>query len=338
MKIINSYSEFQPLEEIVVGRGYPPEYVDFVEDVEIRENLQKIFIEIEEDFENLIKTFESRGVTVHRPIIPTKQEFEKNPWQLPPLTPRDRQIVLGQKLVRVGSHGSFTSIIDHYKQVAPDQVLDPFEQDPGCVINGASASCIFRMGRDVWLDCSDWFTEAQADWVINNGFTEPGYRFHKMVTDGHSDCVFSILKPGVILTSFHDAGVAYQTDFPGWDMHRVQNPSMERFMDFRNELHPGATWWVPGRDNAPRFSQFVDQYLNEWTGCMHESVFDVNCVSIDEQHVVFACYNKEVFDYCSRHGIEPILCDLRHRFFFDGGTHCATLDIRRCGGMEDYFL
>ena len=337
MKIINSYSEFQPLEEIVVGRGYPPEYVDFVEDVEIRENLQKIFIEIEEDFQNLIKVFESRGVTVRRPTILTKLEFERNPWQLPPLTPRDRQIVLGQKLVRVGTHGSFASIFDHYKQVAPDQILDPFEQDPDCVINGASASCIFRMGRDVWLDCSEWFTEEQADWVINHGFTEPGYRFHKMVTDGHSDCVFSILKPGVILTSFHDAGVAYQTDFPGWDMYRVQNPSMERFMDFRNELHPGATWWVPGRDNAPRFSQFVDQYLNEWTGCMHESVFDVNCVSIDEQHVVFACYNKEVFDYCSRNGIEPILCDLRHRFFFDGGTHCATLDIRRRGGMEDYF-
>ena len=55
MKIINSYSEFQPLEEIVVGRGYPPEYVDFVEDIEIRENLQKIFIEIEEDFQNLIR-------------------------------------------------------------------------------------------------------------------------------------------------------------------------------------------------------------------------------------------------------------------------------------------
>ena len=54
MKTINSYSEFQPLEEIVVGRGYPPEYVDFVEDLEIRENLQKIFIEIEEDFQNFI--------------------------------------------------------------------------------------------------------------------------------------------------------------------------------------------------------------------------------------------------------------------------------------------
>ena len=90
----------------MVGRGYPPEYVDFVEDLEIRENLQKIFIEIEEDFQNLIKTFESRGVTVWRPSIPTKQEFEQNPWQLPPLTPRDRQIVLGQKLVRVGTHGT----------------------------------------------------------------------------------------------------------------------------------------------------------------------------------------------------------------------------------------
>jgi argininosuccinate synthase len=60
-------------------------------------------------------------------------------------------------------------------------------------------------------------------------------------------------------------------------------------------------------------------------------------LSIDENHVVFGCYDKGVFDYCRSHGIEPILCDIRHRFFFDGSVHCCTLDIRRKGGMEDYY-
>jgi len=158
-----------------------------------------------------------------------------------------------------------------------------------------------------------------------------------MTTNGHSDCVFQVLRPGVILTTFHDAGMDYSKEFPGWKIHRVDRPSIERFDQFRDQLHPGLTWWVPNRDNAPRFAQYVDQYLTHWVGTIQETVFDINCLSIDTEHVIFACYNKEVFDYCRSHGIEPILCELRHRFFFDGGIHCVTLDLERQGAMEDYF-
>ena len=157
------------------------------------------------------------------------------------------------------------------------------------------------------------------------------------ITEGHGDCVFAVLRPGVILTSFHDDGVNYRQDFPGWHTHRISTASLERFSQFREKLHPGLTWWVPDRENLPRFRDYVNTYLREWTGAIHESVFDVNCLSVDESHVIFGCYDREVFAYCRRHGVEPILCDIRHRFFFDGSVHCCSLDIRRKGGMEDYF-
>jgi hypothetical protein len=347
MTIINSYSEFQPLEEVVVGQGYPPEYFDHVADSEVRDNLQKIFAEIEEDFQRLIKTLNSFGVVTQRPGICSKEHFQQHALQgnhvIPPLTPRDRQGVFGTKLVRLSNYQIFDQLIDHYKATDPANVVDVFERTGNHVIDGANNSCVFRMGRDVWFDESDYLTADQSQWLEQNILTESGYRFHRMLTDGHGDCVFAVVKPGVIITSYHDSGVDYQ-DFPAnWDIHRIGTSSIERefyqrgFWNFREELHPGGTWWVPGVDNLPRFKSYVDQYLNNWVGAVHESVFDVNCLSIDENHVVFGCYDKGVFDYCRSHGIEPILCDIRHRFFFDGSVHCCTLDIRRKGGMEDYY-
>ena len=221
---------------------------------------------------------------------------------------------------------------DSFRKYDPDNIVELVDD-----IDGANASCIFKMGKDIWFDQSDFLTPTQSAWLKNNVLTRPDYRFHEMVTDGHSDCVFTVLKPGVILTSFWDAGVAYKDDFPNWKLHRVENPSMERFNDFRDKLHPGQNWITPGVDNAPRFKQYVDTYLKDWTGEMHESVFDVNCLIVNQENVIFGCYDEAVFKYCEANGINPILCDIRHRFFFDGSVHCCTLDTLREGDCEDYF-
>lgn len=334
--MISVWSEFQPLEEIVLGQGYPPDYFDHVQDSQTRDGLQTIFGEIAEDFDRLRRTLESFGVTVRPVDVISKHQFHAQPDSLPPLTPRDRQGVFGQQLVRLSPYSMFDCIFDHYSSIRPDQVIDPF-RDGDCVINGANNSCVYRMGRDVWFDHSEWMTAQQTAWLRTHVMTDRRYRFHDMHTLGHGDCVFAVLRPGVLLTSYHD-GMDYEQDFPGWAIHCVSTPSIQReaYNRFASQLHPGTQWWIPGVENLPRFRQYVDQYLHTWVGAIHESVFDVNCLSIDESHVIFGCYDKGVFDYCRAHGIEPILCDIRHRFFFDGSVHCCTLDTRRSGAMEDY--
>ena len=104
---------------------------------------------------------------------------------------------------------------------------------------------------------------------------------------------------------------------------------------FKEENFNGA-WYVQGQTPTPEFTQFVDTYLSKWTGFVAETVFDVNCLVLDESHVIFSAYNKEVFDYCRKHKIEPIISELRHSYFWDGGISCCTQDIRRSGGLETY--
>lgn len=336
----NSYTSWQPLEEVIVGRAYSPDYFDFIDDAQVRNQLQQILAETEEDLNHLQRTIEEYGARVLRPNLPDRDQFVW--WQtegggapLPPLTPRDWQITLGDRLLRVLPMPELDDICQAYG----DAVVNPHRGtwDPDCILNGASASCIVRVGRDVFFDNSDFLRPDQTRWIVDN-VLGTDYRIHEAVTDGHGDAVFAILKPGVLLSSKHDVNLDLGRDFPGWDVCKIWDSSIWAAMEvgkFKYEELPGA-WYVQGQTPTPQFTAFVDTYLNKWTGFVAETVFDVNCLVLDESHVIFSAYNKEVFEYCRKHRIEPIIAELRHSYFWDGGISCCTQDIVRRGGLETY--
>ena len=104
--MINSYTSWQPLEEVIVGRAYSPDYFDFIDNAQVRNQLQQILSETIEDLDNLQRTIEQYGACVRRPTLMDKNQFQQAQINgqgapLPPLTPRDWQISLGQKLLRV---------------------------------------------------------------------------------------------------------------------------------------------------------------------------------------------------------------------------------------------
>jgi hypothetical protein len=337
---VNSFTSWQPLQEVIVGQVYSPDYFDFINDSQVRNQLQQILNETQEDLDNLQRTIELFGAVVKRPNLPDKYEFQK--WQtngngapLPPLTPRDWQITLGQKLLRVLPIPELDDICLEYG----DSVLDPHNgsYDPNCILNGASASCIVRVGRDVFFDNSEFLRPDQSQWIVQNVLGSE-YRIHEAITDGHGDAVFAILKPGVILSSKHDVNLDLARDFPGWEVCKIWDSSIWAAMEvgkFKEENFNGA-WYVQGQTPTPEFTDFVNTYLNKWTGFVAETVFDVNCLVLDESHVIFSAYNKQVFDFCNKHKIEPIISELRHSYFWDGGISCCTQDIRRAGGLETY--
>jgi hypothetical protein len=339
--MINSYTSWQPLEEVIVGRAYSPDYFDFIDNPQVRAQLQHILHETEEDLDNLQRIIEQYGARVRRPNLINKDIFQQLQTQggggapLPPLTPRDWQISLGDRLLRVLPMTELDDICADYA----DQVINPHGTtwNPECVLNGASASCIVRVGTDVFFDNSDYLRPEQTQWIVDNCL-DSRYRVHEAVTDGHGDAVFAILKPGVILSSKHDMHLHLAEDFPGWEVMKIWDSSIWAAMEvgkFKWESNPGA-WYVQGQTPTPEFTQFVDTYLNKWTGFVAETVFDVNCLVLDEENVIFSAYNKDVFDFCHKHRINPIISELRHSYFWDGGISCCTQDLTRRGGLETY--
>ena len=194
-----------------------------------------------------------------------------------------------------------------------------------------------RVGTDVFFDNSDYLHPEQSRWIQENCL-DSRYRFHEAVTDGHGDAVFAILKPGVLLSSKWDDQLDLDADFPGWDVSKLESSTIWHAMavgKFKEENFNGA-WYVQGQTPTPEFTRFVDTYLKEWVGYVSDTVFDVNCLVLDEENVIFSAYNKQVFDYCEKHRINPIISELRHSYFWDGGVSCCTQDIRRRGGLETY--
>jgi len=340
MSKVSAYTSWQPLEEVIVGRAYTPDYFDFIEDATVRDKLGLILAETNEDLNNLQKVCETYGATVKRPGLIDKDHFIEqqtkfNGAPLPPLTPRDWQITLGDKLLRVLKVNELDEICAEYG----DAVINPHGEywDPNCILNGASASCIVRVGTDVFFDNSDYLKPEQSRWIQENCL-DSRYRFHEAITDGHGDAVFAILKPGVLLSSKWDDQLDLDADFPGWDVSKLECSTIWHAMavgKFKEENFNGA-WYVQGQKPTAEFTKFVDTYLKEWVGYVSDTVFDVNCLVLDEENVIFSAYNKQVFDYCEKHRINPIISELRHSYFWDGGVSCCTQDIRRRGGLETY--
>ena len=63
-----AYTEFQPLEEVLIGRNFDPKIVDSFDALpKVKSLLKRMFEETEEDFQHLIKVCETYGAKVIRP-------------------------------------------------------------------------------------------------------------------------------------------------------------------------------------------------------------------------------------------------------------------------------
>jgi hypothetical protein len=145
-----------------------------------------------------------------------------------------------------------------------------------------------------------------------------------------------VVKPGCIV-SLNDVQ-DYKTEFPGWDVLYLPDQSCGKIAEFMKiKQKVGGRWWIKGEEYNDQLIEFVNTWLNHWIGFVDETVFDVNMLSIDENTIICNNYNKEVFDHFKKHKVEPIIFNFRHRYFWDGGTHCITQDFYREGNMEDYF-
>lgn len=437
MSEVNSWSEFQPLEEIIIGSTFPPEFFDDVKNNNIRDCLQRIASETEEDLQNLKKTLEDLGVICHKPstvelgfknsildycselgeagfhknvskkVNPFTKDITEETIQsktlgvvhmydkgrnllpTPPLNPRDDIITMGNEILFTSSVWNFHPWMVWMKEKYGDKVnLDvlnygeffesthfvnclslqregyiPNDVDQGSLkeieayiekwyddnpdivnseqfkmkfsnkVSGFCAPQVTRIGKDCIVDCSE--RKNITDWLK---MFYPSFNYLTTVISGHNDSVFSILKPGVVMTTQH---VEYHEEIlpKSWTEIQAHNTIEDliepaKFNQIKYKNH--GKWWLPGEEDNDHFEIFVNKYLSNWVGDMQETVFDVNVLMVNEETMICNNYNEELFKHFKKVNIEPIVVPNRHRFFWDAGWHCVTVDVRRTGGQEDF--
>jgi hypothetical protein len=190
-----------------------------------------------------------------------------------------------------------------------------------------SAPNIIPIGQSIVVDSNEYCN--YAEWVLTQMKIDlPIISIN--TTAGHTDGCFTILGNNIILGI--DPLIDYNKYFPDYQIIAVPTVNYQDYIhhwsnNMSNKIQ--GAWWVPGEETNKSFTEFVDQYLAEFTGFSAESIFDVNVLALD-QNTIFVNNNQTaVTNQLNRVGIETIEIPWRHRFFVDGGLHCITLDLDR---------
>lgn len=334
----NIWNKWDPLEVCMLGNNYAPEFFNGVND-RIADPLKRICEETLEDLAGYKEILQQFGVKVIQPGMDPKERFLDNPHKYPrgPLQPRDHYIVLGNTAYYTGKdHPAIKSCLDKYG---------------GCVVPtwnktipipmskyGLSSATAFQLGKRIDIgwdnDNSSSLREYLKDWLpeLEN------FKFVNILPiEGHSDGTYHPIKPGAIL-SLYDVQ-RYNNLFPDWDVCYLPNQSWKKVKDFiKLKKKNAGKWYLAGETNNNEFTNFVETWLTDWVGYVEETVFDVNVLMIDEHHCCVSNPNNEkVNAFLKKHNIEKVYVPWRHRYFWDGGLHCITLDLYRKGKQKDYF-
>lgn len=319
----------------MLGTCYPVSFFRNIKNDKVRSALERITYETIEDLEYYQKVLTDFGCKVIRPEIDPNldiMEYVDPDGKIKggvvprsPMQPRDGQLVVGDRLVFVNNdHPSIKNALLGYNNTDVDMVEDD---------RSISAPCYTLVGKDLYAD--RYFNDISDEHAAIMTKHHP-IRFNTVRIGGHNDGCFHTLKPGAIL-SLQEIQT-YGKTFPNWDVCVLPNQSwalVEGFLEMKDKVN--GKWWVPGEEHNDELIDFVETWLTEWVGYVEESVFDVNVLMLDEHHVCVNNHNRRAFTFFKKHNIEPIIVPFRHRYFWDGGLHCLTLDLYREGEMEDYF-
>ena len=99
------HQHWDPLKVCAVGRSYPPEFYSFIKNSRVRDVMERIAAETEEDYQKLIKLLESFSVEIVRPEL--EEDFSKylkdGKYQRPiMMTPRDDTAMIGDRFFMPG--------------------------------------------------------------------------------------------------------------------------------------------------------------------------------------------------------------------------------------------
>lgn len=328
--MFNYNAPWHPLKKVLLGKSYLPSYYEGIANLQIKDTLQRIALETEEDYVGIERILKDCGAEVSRPAdhsgsildnldINGKLTYtDTKSFTLiprPPMQPRDSILIVGNSAIGTNSEYSAFNESIGISEVA-NMTFD--------------APCVTVIGDHLIVDRRDF---PGVDLYIKNRF--PDKIVVPVDIGGHNDAVFAPVKPGVIVSTYYHTN--YAETFPGWEVLFIENQSWNAVPEWRKLKHSNAgKWWMPGEESNTEFTDFVETWLGHWLGYVEETVFDVNMLMINDKTVLVNNYNKDVFDFFKKHKIEPIIAPFRHRFFWDGGIHCITNDLYRDGQSETF--
>lgn len=127
------HQHWDPLKVCAVGRSYPPEFYSYIKNPKVRNVMERIAIETEEDYQELISKLEEFGVTILRTDISDNfddhinKKGEVNTHYPPPMCPRDHTGMIGDTFYMPGENYAKFNTKELLQKYYPEYSIDEYQ-------------------------------------------------------------------------------------------------------------------------------------------------------------------------------------------------------------------
>lgn len=346
--IVNSHNDWDPLEEIIVGHAHHSRvtmdistrsfsYANYeMSEIAHMEGRypQWVIDEANEDADDLAAVLTNMGVKVHRPrAVDWNQEFSTRDWKSQgwySWCPRDLVLPLGNMLIETASpvraryfetemfrdvlyeafeDGALWLAAPKPKLLDSNYTFEDIKHNPTLLNHEIifDAPNIVRVGRDLLYQISNSGNEMGFQWLKR--LLEPmGYRLHssRLYSYSHFDSTIIPLRPGLVLLN----------------SDRVNPDNCPKIFEKWDKIYFDNC--VVQGSKMPGFIAPCSKYIG------------LNLLSTDPNTVIIDSEQVPLIRELEKHRIDCVPVRFRHAMTLSGGIHCATLDLRRRGTLEDY--
>ncbi|GAA2659003.1 amidinotransferase [Streptomyces vastus] len=354
---VNSHNEWDPLEEVIVGRlegatipsHHPvvacnmPPWAAQLQGLAAGFRYPRVLTErAQQELDQFIALLRSLGVTVRRPdAVDHRRRFGTPDWSSRGFCntcPRDSMLVIGDEIIetpmawpcRYFETHSYRAILkDYFRRGArwtaapkPQLTDELFDADFSVPKAGEPVRHILTEFEPVF-DAADCVRAGRDLFVTRSNVTN---RMGIEWLRRHLGPGYRIHENESRCRTPMHIDTTFVLLAPG---KVLVNPE---YIDVDHLPHVLKSWDIL---IAPEPSPIYDPLLRITSMC--GKWLSMNVLMIDEKHVIAERHHTDMLRALERWGFEPIPCDLRHYAPFGGSFHCATLDIRRRGTLESYF-
>ena len=333
------WTEFQPLESLVLGNLFPTDQL--LSQLNLRDKWADAFRYINDqsliELNAISDLLSSRNVKVKRP-----KDYDISMANMtlgPSLSPRDWFMVYGNVVLQgndayanhnlrthstLGIHDMETISMPNYDMWA-DKGFDDLEHNTVQRPYYHTANML-RCGHDIFYSLYPCRTgnTAGLDWMMDHIMEiNPKARFHPVDTQEHLDGAIFFVRPGLILSNMSKDRLP--DFFATWDVIVVDESDKHAF--YKSTL--AYKWKKLSPIVAKEYAWFMQTNPEE-------TCFSINGLSLDENTIIFPGNNPSLFRKLEKIGIECLSVSMRAISFWDSGLHCCTSELSRSGGLEDF--
>ena len=344
MSVVNVWNEWDPLEEVIVGRAegariprpdpglHALEFSDLPEMDRIPSGpfSERVLAETAEDLETLAEALRKLGIVVRRPEpVDHARVFRSPDWESEGFfnyCPRDSLLVVGDTLIetpmvlraRQYENVAYRSLLLQYFEGGakwigapkPRLLSSQYRRPDGFRIAIDESEPLFdaanvaRCGRDLFYLVSDSGNHLGARWLART--LGPEYRVHAL--DRLRNTIH--IDTTIVLVK---PGLAF-----------VPAP----FVSPRNLPAPLRNWDIVYVDDVVDDPTSPTLLSSKWVA-LNFLMLSPTLAVVDRRQIGLI---REL----ERRGVDTLPLELRHARTLGGGFHCVTLDVRRRGTLESY--